>query len=160
MTTLVSERVAAGAAWLDKVDPGWEFKVDPNTLSMKDGCRCVCGQVFAEVANSPDHFYSGYAYVRDVLRPQYAPQAPGWPAWSMQHGFTYDGRQVNDTWKALVAGNADSDHMALYRRAEQRLWEELRTAWQLLIEARRAEPIVPFGEADWTLPLELEPAHA
>jgi len=37
--------VAAGAAWLDLVAPGWERKVDLGTLEITDPDRCVCGQV-------------------------------------------------------------------------------------------------------------------
>jgi hypothetical protein len=37
--------VAAGAAWLDQVAPGWERKVDLSVLDLTDPFQCICGQV-------------------------------------------------------------------------------------------------------------------
>lgn len=47
----VKERVANGAAWLDKVNPGWEHKIDLSTLELKNSCRCILGQVVAASAS-------------------------------------------------------------------------------------------------------------
>lgn len=43
MTT--KDRVAAGAAELDIVWPGWYRIVDPSTLVLASGCNCVLGQL-------------------------------------------------------------------------------------------------------------------
>jgi len=37
-------RAARGAAYLDRVDPGWYRYVDPDRLELADGARCVLGQ--------------------------------------------------------------------------------------------------------------------
>ena len=37
-------RAARGAAYLDRVDPGWYRHVDLDRLELADGARCVLGQ--------------------------------------------------------------------------------------------------------------------
>jgi hypothetical protein len=43
--TAIAERVARGAALLDKQDPGWWQRIDLSTLDLKDVCNCVLGQL-------------------------------------------------------------------------------------------------------------------
>lgn len=43
--TSVEQRVAAGAAWLDEHEPGWERRIDLGVLELADDCRCVLGQL-------------------------------------------------------------------------------------------------------------------
>lgn len=38
------KEVAAGAAWLDEVSPGWEREIDLGTLKMQDCYNCILGQ--------------------------------------------------------------------------------------------------------------------
>lgn len=38
-------RVAKGAAHLDKMRPGWERRIDVQTLTMWDPCGCIIGQL-------------------------------------------------------------------------------------------------------------------
>lgn len=38
-------RVAVGAAHLDRVRPGWENQIDVGTLTLRDPCRCIVGQL-------------------------------------------------------------------------------------------------------------------
>ncbi len=38
--------VAAGAAWLDREAPGWERKINFETLDISDPRHCITGQVF------------------------------------------------------------------------------------------------------------------
>ena len=46
MTKLsIKERVANGAAWLDKVVPGWERSINLSHLDLNSSCRCILGQV-------------------------------------------------------------------------------------------------------------------
>lgn len=40
--------VAAGAAWLDENEPGWEGRIDLADLDLANSCRCVLGQVMPE----------------------------------------------------------------------------------------------------------------
>jgi hypothetical protein len=46
MTMTIEERVLNGAAALDRTTPGWESKVNIETLDMKSTTKCVLGQVF------------------------------------------------------------------------------------------------------------------
>ncbi len=43
--TAIAERVAAGAAFLDEHDPGWDRDVDLATLDLSDCGNCVFGQL-------------------------------------------------------------------------------------------------------------------
>lgn len=43
-------RVERGAAWLDKVAPGWESKIDHQALDLTDNDACILGQVFGHFA--------------------------------------------------------------------------------------------------------------
>ena len=45
------ERVERGARWLDENFPGWEGRIDIDTLDISSGTYCICGQVFDEDAN-------------------------------------------------------------------------------------------------------------
>lgn len=38
-------RVARGAAHLDKVRPGWFNRIDVGTLTLRDPCHCIVGQL-------------------------------------------------------------------------------------------------------------------
>lgn len=40
-----AERVARGAAWMDKAEPGWIDVIDPDRLKMQSRCDCVLGQL-------------------------------------------------------------------------------------------------------------------
>ena len=41
----IAERVAAGAAFLDEREPGWEQYIDLDTLNIGSSCRCILGQL-------------------------------------------------------------------------------------------------------------------
>lgn len=40
------ERVQRGAAFLDRVDPGWYRKIQPSSLKLYNNDMCILGQVF------------------------------------------------------------------------------------------------------------------
>jgi hypothetical protein len=42
------ERVRRGANYLDEVDPGWDARLDPETLELSDGTCCVLGQLHGD----------------------------------------------------------------------------------------------------------------
>lgn len=42
------QRVKRGAKWLDENFPGWEGRIDLDTLDVSSGIDCICGQVFAD----------------------------------------------------------------------------------------------------------------
>jgi hypothetical protein len=74
-------RVAAGAAWLNEVDPGWISRIDLDNLDVASVRRCVCGQVFGP---------GGFRRIEE----EYG------KTWAWNHGF----RDTADTavWVALV----------------------------------------------------------
>lgn len=47
----IAERVARGAAWLDREAPGWDSLIDLASLRLSNPCLCVLGQVFARAAD-------------------------------------------------------------------------------------------------------------
>jgi hypothetical protein len=63
----VKQRVANGARWLDENFPGWEGRIDINTLRLSEGRRCICGQVFEKNARRSRKSITGYEYAVDNL---------------------------------------------------------------------------------------------
>jgi hypothetical protein len=48
VTDRVAGRVAAGAARLDKHEPGWADRIDLDQLDLSSDCRCVLGQLHGD----------------------------------------------------------------------------------------------------------------
>lgn len=44
----VTERVAAGVALLDREQPGWDSKVNLDTLNIASSWNCVLGQLYGD----------------------------------------------------------------------------------------------------------------
>lgn len=123
MSAAVSERVAAGAAFLDEHDPQWwradvERAIDLGSLDLSDSGDCVLGQrcpmeVLAEFAGvdaddeddmSAECYQAYHAYARYLsgLR-------SGVGTWAANHGFTMDledddFRPLTDEWKRVITG--------------------------------------------------------
>lgn len=55
----IEARVRRGAKWLDKNEPGWADKIDPDKLDMTTGQHCVLGQVFFD-RTDPDSWDNGF----------------------------------------------------------------------------------------------------
>jgi hypothetical protein len=53
--TTIAERVANGAELLDEKKPGWDQRIDLDTLQMHSCYRCILGQLFAD-----DHLGKAY----------------------------------------------------------------------------------------------------
>jgi hypothetical protein len=58
----VPGRVTAGAAWLDRVKPGWATLVNPDAIDLDSPHDCILGQVFAPEAEA-NGWSSGWGYV-------------------------------------------------------------------------------------------------
>lgn len=64
----ITDRVAAGAAWLDAERPGWVERIDLDRLDLESPCRCILGQEFGdyfeaiwnEEINTPDTAACGF----------------------------------------------------------------------------------------------------
>jgi hypothetical protein len=115
----VQERAARGARWLDEVSPGWRDAMALRTFDLANGCQCVLGQVFAEVAAPAD----GYTYaLGEVVTRAELLDCPNWP---QAHGFALE--QARVSW---------SDDDCRWRGGEL---AALEAAWCSVIHARRDE---------------------
>lgn len=82
------ERVRRGAEYLDERDPGWHRRINPDTLELGSGDRCVLGQLHGE-------FRLGLGR-SGVLSLSSAPRASLSP---VAHGFKCVG-DVSEEWQA------------------------------------------------------------
>jgi len=60
----IARRVYLGMSLLDKDRPGWEHKVNLNTLQMQDKRHCILGQLYGQtkwrISNLADFGFSAY----------------------------------------------------------------------------------------------------
>lgn len=100
--------IACGMAWLDEHHPGWEEKIDLETLNLGGLCDCVLGQLEKGYATAMRRI------ARDVLG-QSESKTPVWwsnldkqAAWSNAHGFcmtlgnTRQYEQLTAAWKTAI----------------------------------------------------------
>ena len=86
----LEQRVAAGAALLDRERPGWWEEVDTERLDMASECDCVLGQVWGE-------------YI-DGVNALHVRGDGGWVVWSTDHGFERaDWTDLDRLWLAAIA---------------------------------------------------------
>jgi hypothetical protein len=67
MRWTVKGRVANGARWLDENFPGWEDRINLNTLRLDDGELCICGQVFGRTPSGRKRSGTGYEWANRHL---------------------------------------------------------------------------------------------
>ena len=122
--TTVTERVAAGAAYLDEHDPGWDAAIDLELLDLGSGDRCILGQrcpmetLTAWLGSAPDDSddfeYAYHAQAQALTGLPSRGLRTGLEEWAISHGFNAS-FQEDDEYGALTA------------------------EWRRVIEARRAE---------------------
>jgi hypothetical protein len=61
-TATISERVQAGATWLDEHRPGWVADIDLDRLLLSSPCRCVLGQLYGSYYDAPVKYYDTSDY--------------------------------------------------------------------------------------------------
>lgn len=94
----VEERVANGAQLLDERIPGWYRRINPETLSIANSARCICGQLSVEGDWDPVmNWLSGTTWGQDHV---------AWAEFASRNGFT--GESCTEEW--LVAIQARLDH--------------------------------------------------
>jgi hypothetical protein len=49
-------RVARGAELLDRLEPGWQWRVDPKKLDLRSLTMCVIGQLYGVYCMVPSYF--------------------------------------------------------------------------------------------------------
>lgn len=66
----ITDRVAAGVAWLDEHVLGWQDRVVVEQIEMASVCRCVLGQIFGSFYSAPlDEFDQAAALGFDARLP-------------------------------------------------------------------------------------------
>lgn len=90
----IRERVAAGAAWLDRARPGWPVRIDLITLDVRDPEHCVLGQEFDDFSQRPE-----------AMRAYEVAEAHGfylnqWPSAGREMQYAV----LTDVWRELIEG--------------------------------------------------------
>lgn len=116
----VTERVAAGAAFLDKRDPGWwvpgtERAIDLGTLSIASASQCVLGQrcpletlaaFFNTTMSNLNSWDDDWRYTAQAEAISGLRHAGGLLGWAVAHGFSYDHTDRTDAltaeWKRVI----------------------------------------------------------
>jgi uncharacterized protein YfkK (UPF0435 family) len=90
----VDERVAAGAALLDQILPGWEGKINIEVLDIGDSDACILGQLFdGSVPEGVADFPVGF-------RTDQALHNLG--VFSNHHYEMMDYHQLTDAWRVTI----------------------------------------------------------
>jgi hypothetical protein len=97
------ERVQRGAKWLDEVAPGWEQRVNVQTLVLSSPYDCICGQIFAEEAEEAGLHGDGYTYGKTLLA-EGANLSPLSAAFAHEFNETLEVRfsDLKDEWELLL----------------------------------------------------------
>lgn len=100
-----TDRVARGAAELDRILPGWERKIDLETLELQTGCRCVLGQLAVDLLGHPSD--DPYEDASEHICPETG--IDDQIAWEQERGFllfvTHSPAAYTDlteAWKRLI----------------------------------------------------------
>jgi hypothetical protein len=107
-TLTITDRVSAGAAWLDEHRPDWWQRIDLDTLDLREPCYCVLGQEYAAEVDLDGHGLCCNGYQLAVAR-------------------------MDDHHPAELGFSAD-----LHLAESVEFWDQLADAWRELILARRA----------------------
>jgi len=123
-------RVAQGAAFLDRVRPGWASVIDVDTLAMRTCRRCLLGQLYGDYGTGAERF----GWAPSALSLLDLPQ--------VQLGFTLaevdlDGAPGGDFWGAEIFSDEG--------------WRILTEAWIAAIAERRCA--VADGEVQDLVPV-------
>lgn len=80
LATIIKSRVARGAKFLDKIEPGWYNKIDVSKFDIEDGCDCILGQVYGDFWNAVERVFKAYKSDRKA---------------AISHGFLQDDIYLN-----------------------------------------------------------------
>ena len=131
---IAAERVARGARWLDENFPGWEERIDPSTLELSDGQRCICGQVFARTARmngKQDGFM--YAY-HDLFT-----EANSWISGLIEEAYGESKSKGTGAYASAVSrelGFSDDSGYRDFYDDEYVSYSKLQYAWEKLLANR------------------------
>lgn len=124
----VVQRVKNGARWLDENFPGWESRIDPDTLDLISDQNCICGQVFKRDAKDAQGTISmpspsGYWFAERTL----FSEANSWINFPKKAGGGYDAERAEkvSVFLGFNTTTSDSDE-----------WDLLQSAWTDLLHER------------------------
>ena len=123
-------RVKRGARWLDENFPGWESRINPETLSLSDGQQCICGQVFREEVSTEEF---GYNFAERNL----FGEANSWVSTLVPKGEPHRAVQVASTL-GFMNGYGPNGRSSGMTDEEYVTFDELQEAWVALL-AKRAQ---------------------
>lgn len=127
MIAPAADRVADGAAYLDRVMPGWVDVLDMGIFDIRSDCRCVLGQLALDKIPLPRIRRSGFT------------------AWmmGMVPGVDRLGSQEDQRLGFEVPEWSTDDHLdgGVNRVSADEEYARLQQAWVDLISARRAVPV-------------------
>ena len=115
----ITERVAEGAAYLDRCEPGWDAKVDLGKLDMQAPCLCVLGQLATDLTEHWGDICAHFGIVPHDTVPAQSDWALGFNAYG--------------DWNADIDDEPDYEAQ-LTQQAE---YAELTAEWKRVIVARR-----------------------
>lgn len=108
-------RVGRGAAWLDKVQPGWADRINVGVLNLGDTRACVLGQLF----DDPEAMCCGYCRALAVY-----PEMDADDALVIDCGFDiaddesmFEAMLLHDAWVDAIASRLAVEHMASFDAA-------------------------------------------
>jgi hypothetical protein len=144
---LYEANVARGAALLDERQPGWHVFIDRDTLSLKNYCSCVIGQLIVHPqlidASNPEDTtrfrYNAVALHLGLFSGSYSPE-------ENELGFSME---PPEEWQFVPyyvelekqIGNGELFERAFLKRVDDESeahWDELTRCWQAEIQARLA----------------------
>lgn len=99
-----TDRVARGAAELDRILPGWYEKIDLEILDLDSPCKCVLGQLSVDIIDVPGS-YGGV-----VMALSHDATATGSKRWARSRGFLAqfdakieeDADRLTEAWKRFI----------------------------------------------------------
>lgn len=141
-------RAQRGARWLDENFPGWTDRINPGTLLLSTGQRCICGQLFdadAKTATTKGGWarFNGFEYARGHL----FAEANGWISQLVRLRAAGSGSRLS-RWErherehrvgialGFMAGSLDHVRGVSADDREQILFISLQDAWLRLLAER------------------------
>jgi len=107
---IAATRVAQGAAFLDRVHPGWAEAIDVHTLAMRTCRRCMLGQLYGDYSDGAETFGWQPSACTFLDLPQVQlgfTLADGdlldAPCWPLEHIVDCVWRTLTDAWIDAIA---------------------------------------------------------
>lgn len=99
----VSSRVQAGTEFLDEHYPGWASHIDPDTLNIRDGDKCVLGQIYNRMLKRkrPADYRSGFLHLLIEIGIE-NPVEFGFKGSDYREAYDIDCVKLSEEWKREI----------------------------------------------------------